>query len=1051
MNGIVNWWGRNPVAGNLLMLACLVMGFLSFTRMEKEFFPPGADNAIMINAAWPGASPQDIESQVTVRIEEAVAAINGVDWTRSQSGEGYAWVRLSLMPGVDPTDIETEVRSQVEAISGLPPAVERIQVQRFTGRDFLFLLSVHGEASERTLREVVKRMRDEIALLPGGVNAQVWSTRNPEVSIELSEEAMRRYGLTFDEVAQAVRAHSLNAGGGAVRTEEGSFQLQVRNLADTQSDFERIIIRQTQDGGALTVGDVATVIDGFQDVDSYSVLNGEASAMVAVLTPDQANIEATGKAMDEYLADLIPTLPPGLELTVVIDSRDQYSSLLGILFSNAAMGFFLIFVLLLLTLHPKVALWSTIGVVTAFAGSFIILPYVNVSMNFMTVFGFLLVLGIMVDDAIIVGEAIYERVERGEHGVDSSILATQLVMKPLMASVLTTMIAFSPLMFLDGAVQQFTQAISIVIMSTLFFSLVETLIILPAHLAHVRLIEPSETFWGRLMKAQQACANAVVWFAENVHGPCVRTAIRFRWLTVSIFIVIIALSVAVFASGRVKQSFMPEVEGDFIYASVEMPRTTSFVRMQEVAQQLDRARLALQAETQDVSYTDPDDAVTTSGIVLSWAQFINDTSVENYVTLTPPETREIRTSYVAERLKELIGEIPDAERISVQLNPGGGGDGERIEFAMIGEDSAELRAGVDELKARLAQFEAVTSVRDSQEAANEELRFSLLPGAEQLGISLADVQRQVRQAYFGEEVQRLPRDGDEVRVYVRYPRDDRRTLESIENFRIRTPDGREVPLATVATASFAPGVVELNRRQRMPTITVEAEAPAEDRAEIMRELEENFFPQLEAKYPGLSRRAIGEAEGQAEFFQNLTNLGVAALFGIFFVLAVTFRSYVQPALIMSVIPFAFVGAMVAHWATGTSFALFSWLGMVAAIGVVVNDNVVLMDRVNRLREEGASAYDAVTGGSVSRFRQIFLTSITEFVGLLPMLAETEVVAQFLKPMALSLALGVLLTMPASLYLTPALYTCGVDVKRAAGGWWRTTRGLFGGRRARPAE
>lgn len=1050
MNGIVNWWGRNPVAGNLLMIACLVMGFLSFNRMEKEFFPPGADNAIMINASWPGASPQDVESQVTVRIEEAVAAINGVDWTRSQSGEGYGWVRLSLMPGVDPTAIETEVRSQVESITGLPPAVERIQVQRFTGRDFFFLLSVHGEADERTLREVVRGMRDEIALLPGGVNTEVWSTRNPEVSIELSEEAMRRYGLTFDEVANAVRAHSLNAGGGSVRTEEGSFQLQVRNLADTQSDFERIIIRQTAEGGALTVGDVATVIDGFQDVDSYSVMNGEASAMVAVLTPDQADIQAAGKAMDEYLEEFIPTLPPGLELTVVIDSRDQYSSLLGILFSNAAMGFFLIFVLLLLTLHPKVALWSTIGVITAFAGSFIILPYVNVSMNFMTVFGFLLVLGIMVDDAIIVGEAIYEKVERGEHGVDASILATQLVMKPLMASVLTTMIAFSPLMFLEGEVRQFTQAISIVIMSTLFFSLVETLIILPAHLAHVKMIEPNDTFWGRLMKAQQVCANGVVWFAENVHGPFVRTAIRFRWLTLSAFIVILALSIAVFSSGRVKQSFMPEVEGDFLMAQVDMPRTTSFARMEEVAAQIDQARLALQAETQDVTYTDPDDDVTTNGIVLSWAQFINGTSVENYITLTPPETRDLRTSLVAERLKELIGDIPDAERISVQLG-GGGGGGERIEFAMISEDSAELRAAVDELKARLAQFEAVTSVRDSQEAANEELRFSLLPGAEQLGITLADVQRQVRQAYFGEEVQRLPRDGDEVRVYVRYPRDDRRSLESIENFRVRTPDGREVPLATVATVAFAPGVTELDRRQRMPTITVEAEAAAEDRADIMRELEENFFPQLEAKYPGLTRRAIGEAEGQAEFFQNLLSLGVAALFGIFFVLAVTFRSYIQPALIMSVIPFAFVGAMAAHWVTGTSFALFSWLGMVAAIGVVVNDNVVLMDRVNRLREEGADAYDAVTVGSISRFRQIFLTSITEFVGLLPMLAETEVVAQFLKPMALSLALGVLLTMPASLYLTPALYMCGVDVKRAFVGWWRTTRGLFPGRRTHPAE
>jgi multidrug efflux pump subunit AcrB len=1049
MDGIVSWWGRNAVAGNLLMIACLVVGIVSFVRMEKEFFPPGDDDAIMITASWPGASPQDVESQVTVRIEEAIAAINGVDWTRSQSGEGYGWVRLTLSPGTDATALETEVRSKVEAISGLPPAVERIQVQRFTGRDFFFLLSLHGDADERTLRDIARRMRDEIALLEGGVNTEVWGTRTPEVSIELSEEAMRRYGLTFDEVANAVRQTSINAGGGSVRTEEGSFQLQVRNLADTETDFAQIVVRQTADGGVLTVGDVATIVDGFQDVDSYSVMNGQSSVMLAVLTPDQADITAAGKAMDEWLEQTRPNLPDGLKLTTVIDSRDQYNSLLGILFSNAAMGFFLIFVLLLLTLHPTVAFWSTLGVITAFAGSFIILPYVNVSMNFMTVFGFLLVLGIMVDDAIIVGEAIYERVERGETGVEASILATQLVMKPLLASVMTTMIAFSPLMFIEGGARQFTQAISIVIMSTLFFSLVETLIILPAHLGHVKVINPSNTFVGRLMSFQQIFAKGLLWFAAHVHGPLVRLAIRLRWLTVSIFIVVFMLAMSLFNSGHVKTSFMPEVEGDFLYVSVQMPRTATYTRMQEVAAQVDRARLALNAETTEMAYTDPR-GETSEGIILTWAQFINGTTVENYVTLTPPQSRDLRTSLAGERLKDLIGDIPDAERINVSLGGGGGGGG-RIEIAMIGEDAAELRAAVDELKAHLASFEAVTSVRDSQEAANEELRFALLPGAEQLGVSLADVQRQVRQAYFGEEVQRLPRDGDEVRVYVRYPRDDRRTLDSLEGFRIRTADGREVPLSTVAVVSYAPGVSELDRRQRQPTITVEAEAAAEDRAEITRQLDEEFYPQLDARYPGVSRRMIGEQEAQQEFVMSLATLGGIALFGIFFVLAITFRSYIQPALIMSVIPFAFVGAVVSHFVTGTSFALFSWLGMVAAIGVVVNDNVVLMDRVNRLREEGADAYSALNEGSISRFRQIFLTSITEFVGLLPMLAETEVVAQFLKPMALSLALGVLLTMPASLYLTPSLYMCGVDIKNGFSKMWRSVVRAWQGPRAKPAE
>jgi multidrug efflux pump subunit AcrB len=1048
MKGIVDWWGRNPVAGNLLMLACLVVGFMSYLRMDKEFFPPGGDDAITISASWPGASPTDVESQVTVRVEEAVADVNGVDWVRSQSGEGFAWVNLSVMPGVDMQQLETEVRTKVEAITGLPPTVERVQVQRQVGRDWSMIMSIHGNVDERVLRETAKRVRDEIALMPGGVNTIYFGARAPEVSIELSETAMQRFGLTFDQVANAIRESSMNAGGGAVRTDEGDFQIQVRNLADNQRDFERIVVRQTPDGGVVTVADVATVIDGFQDVDMYTRMNGEPAVMLALQTPDTFNINETAKAVHKYIEEeLRPSLPPGTDFTIVYDQSEDYKSLVGILFSNALQGFFLIFLLLLLTLHPKVAVWSTLGVITAFAGSFIILPYVNVSLNFMTVFGFLLVLGIMVDDAIIVGEAIYERVEQGLTGVDSAIMGTQLVLKPLIASVFTTMIAFSPLMFLDGSVRQFTQAISIVIMSTLFFSLVETLIILPAHLAHVHILEPSKTFIGRLMTAQRACANGVVWFAENIHGPLVHAAARLRWLTLTIFLAIFVLMIGVMASGRIKQTFMPEVEGDFLIASIQLPRTTPFGRMEEVAAQLDRARLALEAETKDLAYADPNTGDMSNGIIRAWSQPIEGNTVRAYIALTPPETRELRTSEVSKRLEELLGDVPDAEQVSFEL--GGGQNGPSIQIAMLGENPAELRQAVDELKARLAQFGEISSVKDSQEAANEELRFALKPGAEQLGITIADVQRQVRQAYFGEEVQRLPREGDEVRVYVRYPRDDRRSLESLENFRIRTPDGREVPLATVADVSFAPGVTALDRRQRMPTITVEAEAPDEARQLIMKELEANFFPQLEQKYPGVSRRAIGQAEGQAEFFENLINLGIIALFCIFFVLAVTFRSYAQPALIMSVIPFAFVGAVVAHWITGTSFALFSWLGMIAAIGVVVNDNVVLMDRANRLREEGARAFDAIHGASVSRFRQIFLTSITEFVGLMPMLLENATIAQFLKPMALSLAFGVFLSMPATLYLTPALYMIGTDINRFFG-WLKR---LYFGRRSQiqPAE
>ncbi|MBL8531186.1 MAG: efflux RND transporter permease subunit, partial [Hyphomonadaceae bacterium] len=565
------------------------------------------------------------------------------------------------------------------------------------------------------------------------------------------------------------------------------------------------------------------------------------------------------------------------------------------------------------------------------------------------------------------------------------------------------------------------------------------------------------------------------------------------------------------------------------------PQTTPFSRMEQVAEQLDAARRALEAETADRAMEDANTGQMSRGVVRSWSQSIDDNSIRAYVGLTPPESRpDLRSRQITERLERLLGEVPDADEVSFSLS---GSGPPRIELALMGENKDDLEAAVEELKARLMQFTDVTSVRDSQDAAVEELRFALLPGAEQLGITLGDISRQVRQAYFGEEVQRLPRQGDDIRVYVRYPRDDRRTLESLGSFRVRTSDGREVPLASVATWEFAPGVTGLDRRQRQSSILVTADlVNAEARQQIMRTLNQDFWPAFEARYHTVTRRAIGEAEGQAEFMQQFAQLLGLAFCGIFFLLAVTFRSYAQPVMILSVIPFAIVGATLGHFIFGISFGLFSWLGVIAAIGVVVNDNVVLVDRCNtirgyfalRLKRAGAPVLDPEDGwevrelagpngqtmewvaiapdleaheemilesaesgfqkgpielrssdqmrfdasehreraaeleragfqvmrvraehgiveASISRFRQIFLTSITEFVGLAPMLLENAVIVQFLKPMALSLAFGVLLCMPATLILTPAFYMIGVDIKRATTGLWGFYGRLYGRR------
>lgn len=1136
MKGIVDWWGRNPVAGNLLMLACAIAGLLSFQKMEKEFFPPGKDQSVFIQAFWPGASPEDMESQVTVRLEEAVADLQGINWVRSRSSEGFAWVSLNANPGVDIQNLTQEARSKVDVISGLPSSMEPVRVEQRTFRNQTFIISLHGKADERTLRQAAERLRDQLAIIDGASNTEVVGARNQEVSIEVSEDSLRAYGLTFDDVAGAIRRTSINLSSGSVRTDEGDYQLRARNLADTRIDFETIILRQTPDGGVVRIGDVARVIDGFEDVNAYMRMNGDASVMVMVNVGDVFNIWDVSKKVEETLKKAREQLPAGVELTTVYNESEDYNSLVGILFSNAMQGFGLIFVLLVLTLHPKVATWATVGVMTAFLGSFFILPYLDVSLNFMTVFGFLLVLGIMVDDAIIVGEAVYERIERGEHGADASILATQLVLKPLMASVFVTMIAFSPWMLLQSEVQQFTRSISIVVISTLVFSLIESLIILPAHLAHVTLPKGNSSFFGRLMTLQQKCAHSVLWVAKNIHGPTLRLAVKWRYLTLALFIGAFMIAISYVGTGRIKQTFMPDVEGDFMQVSIELPQTTPFSRMEEIANQLDRAREKLEQSTTEVAYKDPNTQAMSRGVVRSWSQSIQENTIRAWVGLTPPQTRpDLRSKEVTKRLEEMMGPVPDAERISFSLS--GNDTGPEIQIAILGENQDDLRAAVDELKAKLLTYSAISSVRDSQEAAIEELRFTLKPGAEQTGITISDLSRQVRQAYFGEEAQRLPRDGDDVRVYVRYPREQRRTLESLQQFRIRTADGREVPLASVADVEFAPGVTGLDRRQRLRSIMVEAEGVKEERPKILQELSDDFFPQLFQKYPTVSRRNLGEAEAQQEFFSELGPLILMSLFAMYMLLAIVFRSYWQPALIMSAIPFAFVGSTFGHAVFGVSFALFSYLGIIAAAGVVVNDNVVLVDKINQIRaffglrklapgeriEEGQGLYEvqatdgqrwvvkpigenfeldedllrrsintqfrdggiellpasgmakkpeysvyfltrgeahqhqtrdmrelatvtendgytlarvSVQSGAVeagiSRFRQIFLTSVTEFVGMSPMILESAAIAQFLKPMAISLAFGVLLCMPVTLILTPVWYVIGKDIKGLVG-------------------
>ncbi|MCG8505321.1 MAG: efflux RND transporter permease subunit [Sphingomonadales bacterium] len=1032
--GLIAWWTRNPVAANLMMFFIIIAGIVSFFQMEREVWPTVRANWVQITVPWPGGSPVEVEDQIIVRIEEAMNDLDNIERIRSWAVEGLATIYIEANRKIDIADFIAEVKLRVDSINSFPRDIENPRVREVLTRNEMIRIAVHSPtADERDLKRFAEQVRDEVSLLSGVSIVELFGARREEVSIELSEEAMRRYGLTFDEVANAIRANSINISGGTVRTESGEIQVGVRNMADTQEDFEAIIVRQTDDGALIRVGDVATVKDGFEDKEILASMNGEPAVLVQIMTSERMNVVKTSEAVREYLETAGERVPPDISLTLWWDSSKIYFDRMETISKSAGFGLILVLIILVLTLRPIVAFWVAVGIATAYSGAFIFLPVAGVSLNMLSLFAFLLVIGIVVDDAIVVGESIHREAHIGGGGLDSAAKGAQFVSKPVVFAVLTTMIAFAPWMFLSGLEVEFTKQISFIVIAALTFSLIESLLILPTHL---RKLKP-RTRLGKFGRFQKRIADSILIFADKSYRPMVTWAVDRRYLTMSIFFGVLIVSIGIFASGWLRFSFMPEVEDEQISVNVEMPEGAPYARALEILGQMQVAQRELADEV----------ARETGGqgkLIENWYTRARSDSVLALVKLAPPEVRNMSSKEAADRLREKIGEIPDAKSVTVRhtiddQDPG-------IQYSVNHPDLDVLRLATEELREKLAGYATTYDVRHNLQSATDEIRLVLKPGAQQLGLTLGEISRQVRQAYFGEEVQRLPRGGSDVRVYVRYPLEARRQISSLADFRVRTGDGREVPLLSVADIEFAPGLKRIDRRERQRSAVVSGELKDDVRDDIHEDLKEDFFPEWKQRYPGVSTGAIGEAEGEAQFMREILTLSLGALIIMYILIAIAFHSYFQPILIMTAIPFGFVGAVAGHLVFDMPMALFSYFGLAAAAGVVVNDNLVLVDYINRLREKGTEAFEALVEGGVARFRPILLTSVTTFVGLVPMMLERSTQAQFLKPTVVSVAFGVALATFVTLLLVPAFYAVGLDIARTCRHAWEALVAMVTGRR-----
>ena len=1019
MNKLIAWWAHNSVAANLVMVGIFVAGAIGFSSMERELDPHVRFPGLQILVAWPGAAPEEVEAQIVARIEESVSDMDAIEWVRSTSSEGMAEVYILAEQRVDFTQFMNDVKIRIDSIASFPRDIEPPRVQQWVNRDEFIRVAVHGDLTERELKRLAEQLRREAAVLPAITVVQLFGTRREEVSIEVSEEALRRYRMSFTEVANAIRNSSINQSSGSVRTEVGTYQLKVRSQADTEADFSEIIIRQMPDGGTIRVGDVANVVDGFEDAPILATLNGEPAVLLMIMTTETMDIVNASDSIIKWIDERQATLPTGAKLTLWTDRAEEFKGRMATISSSAAIGLMLVLLFLVLTLRPVVAFWVAVGIATAYAGAFVLLPTVGVSLNMLSTFAFLLVLGIVVDDAIVVGEGIHTEAHRIGGGVNAAISGAQLVAKPVIFGVLTTILAFLPWIFVSGSTSEFTRHITWVVILALGFSLIESLWILPAHLSRMKPRE--DRAMGKFGHFQKHIADGIINFAHDHYRNIGQWAINRRYLTTSIFISVLVIGFGLFSSGWVKKSFMPEMESDEIYVNVVLPEGAPYSRALEILAQLQAAEKELEEEVNQ--RTDGEGV-----LIENWYTRSRRDSVLAIVKLAPPEVRDMSAKDASIRLRELIGDIPDAKEVTVQYTQNN--NGPDFELSVRHRDLDVLRQAVHDLEDQLRTYESLYDVRNNLEGASEEIRLSLKPGAFKLGLTLADVNRQVRQAYYGEEVQRLPRFGQDVKVMVHYPLAARQSIESLKNFRVRTTDGREVPLLSIADLEYAPGIKRIHRWNGNRAARVSADLKDSVRDDIMKDLEENFFPEWEKRFPGVIRGAIGQAEGQQRFVKEVIGLYTIAIFAMYTMLAVAFRSYWQPLLILVAMPFAFVGAIFGHAVFGLTMAIFSYFGIAAAAGVVVNDNLVLIDYCNRLRAKGMKPLEAIVEAGVARFRPILLTTVTTIVGLIPMMLERSMQAKFLHPVVIALASGVFVAFFVTLLLVPALYAIGIDISES---------------------
>ena len=1043
---LITWFVHNSVAANLLMMILVGGGLIALRGVHQEEFPTLDVDAVQITVPYLGAAPTEVESAVCVRIEEAIEGTEGIDKITSQASEGFCSVNVELVAGVDKTKIANNIKSKVDAIDSFPAETEQPVTAEVSIIATVFQIAVHGPADERTLKLIGQEIRDDIAALPGVSQVALQFSRPYEISVEVSEQTLRRHGLTLEAIGVAIERSSLDIPGGSIKTDAGEILLRTKGQAYHGPEFEDIVVLTRTDGTSVTLGEIARVIDGFEDSDLQARFDGDPAVSIKVSRVGDEDIMRIADEVKTYLQRARKDVPEGISLTIWQDESQDLVDRLDALTKNARSGLILVLIVLTLFLRFRLALWVAAGIPVALLGTVSLFPLAGVSISTMTVMAFILVLGILVDDAIVVGERVYAHEKNGSTRLEAATNGTLEVSIPVFFGVLTTMATFIPILNIPGPMGGFYEPLGYTVLIALAFSLIESQLILPAHLAH-RAPEKEPGANGALdrwLALQNRISGSLEAFASTKYFHAVTAAVRWRYLTIAGGVVVLAITSALFASGRMQFQFFPAIEGTHLYATLTMPEGTpvekTAVAVERVEEAAERLREELDAnlpaeETSKISHIFSSIGSFIPKGSINSTQVTNSNLAEVGIELNLPRNYSgVSTKNYANRWRELTGGIPDA--IELGFTSEAFGMGKAISFELYGKDFEELRNAAAELRVALQGYNGVMDVTDSFRGGKQEVQLTLLPEARNLGLTLNDLGQQIRQAFYGYEAQRFQRDKDDVRVMVRFPEDERHSLGDLELMRIRTSEGIEVPFRSVASASLTRGYTTIRRvdGRRVVTVTADVNRTISTPETIIATVMGGELEDILSRHPGVSFSLAGEAEERSESMGALISTAMMALLVIYALLAIPLKSYLQPLVIMSVIPFGIVGAVVGHAIMGMDLVFFSLLGIVALSGVVVNSSLVLVDCINKQRERDETLAWAVSYAGSMRFRPIFLTSITTFVGLVPIMLDNSIATAIFTPMAVSLGFGVLIGTLITLFLVPCLYVVLDDCKQLLNHW-----------------